>query len=66
MWLGSGGAVAVAVAQASGYSSHLTPSLGTFICQGRGPKKKDKKKKSIPRNVRHGANQNPLTQMKVA
>ena len=33
----------MAVAQASGYSSDLTPSLGTSICQGCGPKKKEKK-----------------------
>ena len=36
-WLGSG--VAVAVAQASGHSSNLTPGLGTSICRGCGPKK---------------------------
>ena len=35
MWLRSG--IAVAVVQASGYSSHSTPSLGTHGC---GPKKK--------------------------
>ena len=37
MWLGSG--IAVAVVKASGYSSDLTPSLGTSICQGCSPKK---------------------------
>ena len=37
MWLRSG------IALASGYSSDLTPSLGTSICCGYGPKKKDKK-----------------------
>ena len=35
--LGSG--VAVAVAKASGYSSHLTPSLGTSMCCRCSPKK---------------------------
>ena len=35
--------VAVAVAQASSCSSDLTPSLGTYICCGCGPKKKKKK-----------------------
>ena len=39
--LGSG--VAMAVAQASDYSSDLTPSLGTSICHGGGPKKIKKK-----------------------
>ena len=38
-------AAATAVAKASGYSSDLTPSLGTSICQGCGPKKQKKKKK---------------------
>ena len=42
MSLGSG--VAVALAQASGYSFNSTPSLGTFICLGCGPRK-DKKNK---------------------
>ena len=32
--------VAVAVAQAGGSSSDLTPSMGTSICHGYGPKKK--------------------------
>ena len=40
--LGSGIAVAVAVAVASSYSSDLTPSLGTSICYGCGPKKEKK------------------------
>ena len=45
-WLGSGIAVAVAVVQAGSCSSDQTPSLGTSICCGCGPKKtKDKKKK---------------------
>ena len=39
MQLGSGTAVAVAVVEASGYSSDSTPSLGTSMCRGRGPKK---------------------------
>ena len=38
-----GSALAVAVVQATGYSSGLTPSLGTSICCGYGPKRtKDK------------------------
>ena len=35
--------VAVAVVQACSCSSNLTPSLGTFLCHGCGPKKKKKK-----------------------
>ena len=42
MWLRSG--VAMAVAWADGYSSDLTPSLGTSICCRCGHKKKKKKK----------------------
>ena len=41
--LGSG--IAVAVVQAGGYSSDLTPSLGTSICHGYCPKKTKKRKK---------------------
>ena len=45
----------MALAQAGGYSSDSTPSLGTSICRGSGPRnsnnnnnnKKDKKKKKI-------------------
>ena len=40
MWLGSW--VAMAVVQASSYSSNLTPSLGTSICRRCGPKKEKK------------------------
>ena len=36
-------AAAMAVAQASSCSSDLTPSLGTSICRGFGPKKTKKK-----------------------
>ena len=43
MWLGS--RVAVAVVWAGSYSSDWTPSLGTSICLGCGPKKTKKKKK---------------------
>jgi len=44
MWLGSG--VAVALEKAISYSSDWTPSLGTSIRCGCGPKKtKDKKRK---------------------
>ena len=44
MWLRSDVAVAVAVVQASGYSSDLTPGLGASMCCGCGPKKTKKKK----------------------
>ena len=37
--------VAVAVAEAGSCSSYSTPSLGTSLCQGYGPKKEKKKKK---------------------
>ena len=44
--LGSG--MAVAVVEASSCSSGLTPSLGTSICSGCGPKKtKNKKKQGV-------------------
>ena len=46
-WLGSG--VAVAVAQAGGYSSDQNPSLGTSVC---GPRKDKKKKSYILRRTR--------------
>ena len=42
-WLRCG--IAVAVVQASGYSSTLPPCLGTSICRRCGPKKGQKKKK---------------------
>ena len=42
-WLGS--RVAVAVAYVSGYSSDLTPSLGTSICHKCGPPKKPEQTK---------------------
>ena len=46
-----GSYLAVAVAEASNYSSDLTPSLGTSVCgaalKRQGEKKKKKKKKSI-------------------
>ena len=49
--------VAMAVAQASGYSSDSTPSLGTSICRGSGPRnnKKTKKKKNdcVVKNSSH-------------
>ena len=48
MRLGSG----VAVAKAGSYSSDSTPSLGTSICRGCGPRKdKKSKKKKDPRIV---------------
>ena len=37
-----GSCVAMAVAQASSYSSDSTPSLGTSICHGFGPKEQKK------------------------
>ena len=46
MWLGSG--VAVAVTEAGGCSSNSTPSLGTSMCYGCGPKKNKQQRK---RNV---------------
>ena len=52
-WLTS--AVAVAVAQAGSCSSDSTPSLGTSICCGWGPKKTKKNKKTknyMKRNVK--------------
>ena len=48
MWLGF--QIAVAVVEASSYSSGWTPSLGASIGHGCGPKKtKDKKKKKRER-----------------
>ena len=49
--LGSG--VAVAVAQASGYSSDSIPSLGTSTCCGCGPKKQSINQ-SINQSMPHG------------
>ena len=43
MWFRS--AIAVAVVQSSGYSSNLTPSLGTSMCHGCDLKKEKRKKK---------------------
>ena len=37
----------MALAQAGGYSSDLTPSLGTAICRGSGPRKGKKMKTKI-------------------
>ena len=42
-----GSSIAVAVVQAGSCSSSLTPSLGTSICFGCGPKKQKKKKKRL-------------------
>ena len=44
MQLGSG--IAVAVVWAGSCSSKWTPSLGTSICRGSGPRKKEKKRKN--------------------
>ena len=53
MQLGSRVVVAMAVAWASSCSSYSTPSLGTSICHGCGPRKKKKEKdtKSILSNT---------------
>ena len=40
-----GSRVAVALASASGYSSDWTPSLGTSLCRGSGPRNSKKTKK---------------------
>ena len=40
MWLRSG--VAMAVSQVGGYSSDWTPCLGTSMCRGCGPRKRQK------------------------
>ena len=45
--------IAVAVMQASGYSSDYTPSLGTSICLGGGPRK-DKKNPPANNKCRRG------------
>ena len=54
--LGSG--IAVAVAQAGGYSSNSTPSLGTSICHRSGPRKgkKDQEKKKKKEKKEFGPN----------
>ena len=39
--------VAVAVVQASSYRSDVTPSLGTSICRGCSPLKKQKQQKKL-------------------
>ena len=44
-WVGSG--VAMAMAQAKGYSSVLTPSLGTSVCCKCSPKKEKKEKREL-------------------
>ena len=50
-WLGSG--VAMAVAVAGSCSSDLTPSLGTSICPRCGPKKQTNKKVLLQEDVHH-------------
>ena len=50
MWPGSG--VAVAVAQASGYSSDSTPAYGNLHVLRGGPKKDEGKKKKKPHTER--------------
>ena len=44
-----GSCVAVAVLEAGSYSSDSTPSLGTYICRGHGPKKPPPPKKKKER-----------------
>ena len=52
MWLGSH--IAVAMVQASRYSSNLTPSLETSMCPRCGPKKQiNKQKKTYYGNFKH-------------
>ena len=46
-----GSCIAVAVAEASGYSSDETPSLGTSICHRCGPKKQKEKDKQTKTKV---------------
>ena len=57
LWCGSQtllrSGIAVAVAQAGGYSSNCTPSLGTSICCGCGPKKKKAKVKGYECGAPH-------------
>ena len=52
-WLGSG--VAVTVAQVNSCSSNQTPSLGTSICHGCGPKKTKDKEKKREENTQKGS-----------
>ena len=63
--------IAVAMAVAGNYSSHSTPSLGTSICCGNGPKKtkQNKKqnkqtKKQQPQNNKTKQTNNPIPQKK--
>ena len=46
-----GSCIVMAVVSASGYSSDLTPTLGTSICHRCGPKKEKKKKKQEREDV---------------
>ena len=55
---GCGVAVAVAVAQTSSCCSNLTPSLGTSVCQGCGPKKIKNKQKESSKGLNKDANIN--------
>ena len=49
-----GSSVAVALAQAGGYSSDSTPSLGTSICRGSGPRRGKKTKKKEKKRKENG------------
>ena len=55
-----GSRAAVALAEAGSYSSDWTPSLGTSMCHGSGPRKwqKDKKKKITRHENTRGQMQN--------
>ena len=58
-----GSRVAVAVVQDGSYSSDLTPSLGTSICHGNGPRKGRKtKNKQTNKNTISEQNLSTLTQ----
>ena len=54
-----GSHVAVAMAVAGSCSSNLTPSLGTSICLGHGPKKQKKERKEGREEGRKGGRKEP-------
>ena len=62
MRLGSG--VVMAVVQAGGYSSNLTPSLRISVCCRCGPKKTEKKKKSGVARDKYHINEDARIQTK--
>ena len=61
MWLGSD--TAVAVVQVGSYSSDWTPSLGTAICRGYGPKKTRKKERKKRKKGRPGDRPKSVSRM---